>query len=82
MFIFIAVVIYGYLLYRFKPYDRELYTKIDIYSTASITLTFYLGFVAYENYDNLGVWISSILLLTIINIIFIYWCLSHLLVAY
>ena len=29
---------------------ENIITKIDIYSLVTITLTFYLGFVAYENY--------------------------------
>ena len=47
-----------------------------MFSNLAITLSIYLGFVAYVNNENFGLWMAAIIILAIINFIFIIWCLG------
>jgi len=76
------VAFYGFLLFYFKPYKIRLYNKMDILQTAVQGISVYLGFVAYQNVDELFWWVTSLVIIGIINFIFIFWSVKLLAVAY
>ncbi|KAL4475438.1 hypothetical protein ABPG72_022073 [Tetrahymena utriculariae] len=82
MSIFFLVVVYGVLLFLVKPYNKELYNLIDKYSMAVLCLSIYFGFIAYYNNATFWVWLISVALIAIVNIIFIVWCIQNLILAY
>jgi len=76
------VTFYGFLLFYYKPYKIKLYNKIDILQTAVQGISVYLGFIAYQNIDELFWWITSLSIIGIINFIFIFWSVQLLTKAY
>jgi len=55
---------------------------MDILQTAVQGISVYLGFVAYENIEELFWWITSLAIIGIINFIFIFWSVKLLAIAY
>ncbi|KAL4467691.1 hypothetical protein ABPG74_013026 [Tetrahymena malaccensis] len=82
MSIFFLVVIYGVLLFFVKPYNKELYNTIDKYSMAVLCISIYLGFIAYYNNGTFWIWLISVASIGILNIVFIFWCVQNLILAY
>jgi len=67
------VASYGFLLFYFKPYKLEKYNRIDLIQTFVLGFSIYLGFISYHNNSQTELFLSSLVLIGIINVVFIIW---------